>query len=140
MAVPNFLLGSTEGRAQTVESFMIGGGGARAGGTSQNARVRAAGLRGADGRFRPADTGFSTGVGGDRGRCIVRRSLSLECDGVGGALGAAPRREAHAGGGEPRARRGRVGTGDGGGDLGAAGVARVVPHRLPALRQPLRAG
>jgi hypothetical protein len=38
------------------------------------------------------------------------------------------------------ARRGRVGAGKRGGVLGAEGVARVVSDRLPAMRQPLRAG
>ena len=40
----------------------------------------------------------------------------------------------------PRARRGRVRAGKRGGVLGVEGVARVVPDRLPAMRQPLRAG
>jgi hypothetical protein len=43
-------------------------------------------------------------------------------------------------GGKPRARRGRVGAGKRGGDLGAEGVAQVVSDRLPAMRQPLRVG
>ena len=55
-------------------------------------------------------------------------------------LGAALGRGARAGGGKPRARRGRVGAGERGGDLGAESVARVVSDRLPAMRQPLRAG
>jgi hypothetical protein len=91
----------------------------------------------ADGRFRTADADFSTGGGG---RDVVRRSLPLVCDGVGGALGAALGREARAMGGKPRARRGRGGAGKCGGVLGAEGVARVVSDRLPAMRQPLRAG
>ena len=78
------------------------------------------------------------GGGGERG--VVRRPLPLMCGGVGGALGAALGREARAGGGKPRARRGRVGAGKRGGVLGAEGVARVVSDRLPAMRQPLRAG
>jgi hypothetical protein len=57
----------------------------------------------------------------------------------GAALGAALGREARAGGGKPRARRSRVGAGERGGELGAKGVARVVPDRLPVKRQPLRA-
>jgi hypothetical protein len=60
------------------------------------------------------------------------------CDGVGGALGAALGRGARAGGGKPRAWRGRVGAGKRGGVLGAKGVARVVSDRLPSMRQPLR--
>ena len=101
--------------------------------------VRAAGLRGTDGRFRAADADFSTGGGEGGGRGVVRRPLPLECDGVGGTLGAALGREARAGGGKPRARRSRVGAGERGGELGAKGVARVVPDRLPAKRQPSRA-
>ncbi len=101
--------------------------------------VRAAGLRGADGRFRAANADFSTRGGGGGGRGVVRRPLPLECDGVGGTLGAALGREARAGGGKPRARRGRDGAGERGGELGAKGVARVVFDRLPAKRQPLRA-
>jgi hypothetical protein len=47
---------------------------------------------------------------------------------------------ARAGGGKPRARRGRVGAGKRGGDHGAEGVARVVSDRLQAMCQPLRVG
>ena len=77
---------------------------------------------------------------GGGGGGVVLRPLPLVCDGVGGALGAALGREARARGGKPRARRGRVGAGERGGELGAEGVARVVSDRLPAMRQPLRAG
>jgi hypothetical protein len=58
----------------------------------------------------------------------------------GEQLGAALGREARARGGKSRARRGRDGVGERGGELGAKGVARVVSDRLPAKRQPLRAG
>jgi hypothetical protein len=55
--------------------------------------------------------------------------------GLGGTLGAALGREARAGGGKSRARRGRDGAGERRGELGAKGVARVVSDRLPAKRQ-----
>ena len=84
------------------------------------------GRQGADGRLWTADVDYSTGGGGGGGRGVVLRPLPLVCDGVGGALGAALGREARAGGGKPRARRGRVGAGKRGGVLGAEGVARVV--------------
>jgi hypothetical protein len=94
----------------------------------------------ADGRFRATDADFSMGGGGGGGRGVVRRPLPLECVGVGGTLGATLGRGARAGGGKSRARRGRDGAGERGGELGAKGVARVVSDRLPAKHQPLRAG
>ena len=85
-------------------------------------------------------TGMTIMTDVSRLRSLDATAVQQVCDGVGGALGAALGREARAGGGKPRARRGRDGAGERGGELGAKGVARVVFDRLPAKRQPLRAG